>query len=287
MMKPFTIICDNMGDLPTSFYKEHDVRMMSLTYTMEGHTYDETHTLSSSAFYEKMRHGAMPSTSQINPEQAKEAFQAIISQGSDILCLTISSSLSGTYQSCMIAAQSLAQKDVKIRVIDTLSGSMGEGYLIYKAVQMKEANASMDDIGTWLEDHKRNVCHLITVDDLHHLCRGGRISKTSAMLGSMISLKPIIQINPEGILIATDKCHGRKKALNFLIEQLGVQMGSHKSDIVMIAHADAPVEAQQLADEIEQRYHIPTMISSAGPVIGAHTGPGMVALFFLGEARIQ
>lgn len=286
-MKPFKIMCDNMGDLPASFYQEHDVRFLSLTYTMEDVTYDETHTLRPGDFYAKMRLGAMPTTSQINPEHAKQAFQEVFAQGYDILCLTISSGLSGTYQSCAMAARQLQEKGASIQVIDTLSGSMGEGLLLYKAVQMKAANYTMDEIAAWLETNKRKVCHLITVDDLHHLCRGGRISKTSAMLGSMISLKPIIQMDEEGKLCASDKCHGRKKALKFLVERMGIQMGNHKSDIVMIAHADAYTDAKQLADEIQQTYHMETLINDAGPVIGAHTGPGMVALFFLGEKRMR
>lgn len=289
-MRSYVIMSDNMGDLPHSYYREHNIPLLSLSYTMDGVTYDETHPLSDEAFYQKMRGGALPTTSQINPQTARECFLRVLEQGTAVLCLSFSSGLSGTYNSCALAAKQLREEGYDIEVIDSLCASMGQGLLLYKAVQMKENGASFADVKNWLLANRLNICHVVLADDLYHLMRGGRISKSTAVVGSMLSIKPLIQMNDEGKLIPTGKAHGRKKGMRALVSMMGSQMGSRRqeNDIFMISHADCKEDAQTLAAMVQEAYGIQNvMINYIGPVIGSHTGPDTIALFYLGDQRMK
>lgn len=207
-----------------------------------------------------------------------------------VLCLSFSSGLSGTYNSCALAAAQLREEGYKIEVIDTLCASLGQGLLLYKAIELKEKGADFEEVRQWIMDNRLHICHVVLADDLFHLMRGGRISKSTAVVGSMLSIKPLIQMNDEGKLIPTGKSHGRKKGLRALVDLMGSQMGSHRdeNDIFMISHADCEEDAKKLAEMVKDAYGIDRcLIHYIGPVIGSHTGPDTIALFFLGDQRMS
>lgn len=290
-MKDFIITTDTTCDLPAEYIKEHHIGMLSLTYTLEGNTYNWEHPLPVKDFYDCMRSGSLPTTSQANPEEAKSLFERIIKeQDADILHIAFSSGLSGSYNSSRIAAEELSEEypDHRIIVIDSLCASLGEGLLVHKAVTMKEQGKSLDEVATWLEENKLHLVHNFTVDDLFHLYRGGRVSKTAAFVGTIINLKPILHVDNEGHLIPLSKVRGRKKSMIALVDAMEKQVGSwkDKNDIVFISHGDCEEEAQYLADLIKERLGYDSfLIHYVGPTIGAHTGPGVIALFYMGDFR--
>ncbi len=289
-MNNYIITTDTTTDLPEDYIKKHNLGIMSLTYTLEGTTYSKDNPLDVKLFYEKMRNGSMPTTSQVNPENAKNIFLPYLKDGYDILHIAFSSGLSGSYNSARIAAEELSEEfpERKITVIDSLAASLGEGLLVHKAVMLKEQGADLDTVADWVEQNKLHIVHNFTVDDLFHLHRGGRVSKATAILGTMINVKPILHVDDEGHLIALSKVRGRKKSLQALVDSMEKQMGSYRSqnDIVFISHGDSLADAQYVADLVKQRFGIESfLINYVGPTIGAHSGPGTMALFYLGEYR--
>ena len=285
-MSNFVIITDSTTDLPKSYYKEKNVPVVSLSYMMDGVTYEDMNGLSGTELFEKIREGAMPTTSQINPGQAREALEPFAKEGQDIIYIAFTSGLSGSYNSVRMAAEELLEEypDRKIAVIDSLCASMGEGLLLYKAIELKEQGKSFEEIVDWVENNKLNICHDVTIDDLHHLHRGGRVSKTSAVVGSIIKIKPMIHVNEEGKLIVIGKERGRKKAMLSLIDRMEQKQGDFKNDVVMIVHGDVEEDAEFLKKEIESRFGITNIITNCiGSVIGSHTGPGVIAIFYMGD----
>ncbi len=289
-MQKFVITTDNMADLPEAYYGEHQIPYMYLPYTMDGATYRKENELKSSDFYNRMRNGSMPTTSQVNSEDAKELWKPFMEDGYDILHIAFSSGLSGSYNSCRIAAEEMAEEypQRKVAVVDSLCASLGEGLLVHLAVQMKENEKSMDEIIEWLEGHKLNLCHMFTVDDLNHLHRGGRVSKMTAVIGTMINIKPVLHVDNEGHLIAVNKVRGRKRSLitlvNMMEERLKDYTGEKSS--VFISHGDCLEDAQFVARLVKERFGTEDiLINPVGSTIGAHSGPGTVALFFLGSYR--
>lgn len=289
-MNDYLIVTDNTADLPSDFYKEHNVEKLFLSYTMDGESYTDGHELTTKEFYDRVRKGSMPTTSQVNPESAREIFEKLIMITKKIIYIAFSSGLSGTCGNVHLAARELMEEnpDVKITVVDSLAASMGEGLLVYKAVQQKEAGMSYEDLVRYLEENKLHVVHNFTVDDLFHLYRGGRVSKTAAVLGSMINIKPVLHVDDEGHLIPVSKVRGRKKSLTVLVDSMEKQIGSYrdKNDIVMISHSDCVEDAEFVKKLVEERFGIyNVLINSIGPTIGSHTGVGTVALFYMGEYR--
>ena len=285
-MSKFVITADSTVDLPKAFLEEKQVPVVSLSYIIGGATYRDGEGLTSKEFYDKIREGAMPTTSQVNPEQARDLFEPILKEGTDILHIAFTSGLSGTYNSCRIAAEELSEEypDRKIVVVDSLCAASGGGMLLYKAIELKEQGKSFDEIVTWVEENKLHVCHDVTVDDLFHLHRGGRVSKTSAVLGTIIKIKPIIHVNDEGKLIVIGKERGRKKALQTLVERMEEKSQGFENDIVMITHGDALEDAEYVKGLIQDKFGITNiMINPLGTVIGSHTGPGVIALFYMGN----
>ena len=285
-MSEFIITADSTVDLPKEFLEEKNVPIVSLSYIVDGTTYKDGEGLTSKEFYDKIREGAMPTTSQVNPEQARDLFDPILKEGKDILHIAFTSGLSGTYNSCRIAAEELCEEypDRKIVVVDSLCAASGGGMLLYKALERKEQGKSLDEIAAWVEDNKLNVCHDVTVDDLFHLHRGGRVSKTSAVLGTIVKIKPIIHVNDEGKLIVIGKERGRKKALQTLVERMEEKSQGFENDIVMITHGDALEDAEYVKGLIQEKFGITNiMINPLGTVIGSHTGPGVIALFYMGN----
>lgn len=289
-MREFKILTDNTADLPESYIQEHDLSLAWLPYLLDGETYTRENTLDYPTFYAKMRAGSMPTTSQVNPQQAREVLEAVLRQGYDILCIAFSSGLSGTYNSVRIAAEELAEEypEATIAVVDSLCASLGEGLLVHKAVQMKEAGKSLGEIRDWLEANKLHLCHVFTVDDLNHLYRGGRVSRTAAFLGTLANIKPMLHVDDEGHLIALSKVRGRKKSIASLVDMMEERMGAWKdqNDILFISHGDCVEDANRLKELVEERTGIHAyLIGYIGPTIGAHSGPGTLALFFMGEKR--
>ena len=289
-MADYVIVTDNTADLPYSYYKEHGMEYTYLTYTMDGQSYGKNQELEFSDFYARMRNGSMPTTSQVNAEEAKEVFCPILEQGKDVLYLAFSSGLSGTYNSVRLAAEELQEEypERKIVVIDTLSASLGEGLLVDKAVELKEQGLSLEENAAWLEEHKLNLCHVFTVDDLFHLHRGGRVSKVAAVVGTMINLKPVLHVDNEGHLIPLKNVRGRKKSLSGLVSLMEEQIGEwkDKNTKIFISHGDCREDAEYVAKLVKEKFGYETfLINYVGATIGAHSGPGTIALFFWGDHR--
>ena len=289
-MNKFIITTDSTSDLPLEYLEKNNVGLLSIHVQIGDGEYLEDGSLNIKGFYDKMRQGIMLKTSQVNPEQAKIKFEEYLKEGYDILHISFSSALSGSYNSSRIAADQLQDeyKNNKIVVLDSLCASLGEGLLVYKALELKESGKSIDEISKWIEENKLNVCHYFTVDDLNHLYRGGRISKSTAILGTMIGVKPILNVDNEGCLKAVSKVRGRKKSLITLVDNMEklIKNSKYKNDIIFIGHADASKDAEFVANKIKERLGIESFfIAPIGAAIGTHTGPGAVTLFFMAENR--
>ncbi len=286
----FKISTDSNSDLPKDYVDQHRIGVVHLTCLFEGKTYGENDQLDHSYFYEKMRSGSMPTTSQVNPEEAKEFFLELLKTTKEILHIAFSSALSGTYNSVRIAAEEIMEEydDCKIVVIDATCASLGLGLLVHKAVMLREEGKSFDEVSQWVKENAGNLCHVFTVDDLNHLHRGGRVSKMTAVVGTIAGIKPLLKVDEEGKLVSYDKARGRKKSLVALVDYMESHMGSRASenDIVFISHGDALEDATFVSELIDERFGKKEyLIHTIGPTIGAHSGPGTIALFFLGEKR--
>ena len=285
-MKEFIITTDSTVDLPKSLLEEWQVPVISLSYTLDGTTYEDLSGLTSKELMDAIRNGAMPTTSQVNPEQARAAFEPFIREGKDILHIAFSSGLSGTCNSAKIAAEELMEEneDAKIIVIDSLCASMGEGLLLYKALELKKQGKNIDELAEWLEINKMHLCHDFTVDDLNHLYRGGRVSKATAVLGTMINIKPILHVDMEGHLVAVGKARGRKKSMLYMVDRMAEKSKGFENDVAMIVHGDCEEDAAFLEKQLRERFGIQKIIiNGIGAVIGSHTGPGVIAIFYMGN----
>ncbi|HKM03641.1 MAG TPA: DegV family protein [Lachnospiraceae bacterium] len=289
-MEDYMIVTNTTADLPQSYIDEFNLGLIFFTYTMDLVTYGRDNDLDYKEFYKKLREGKMASTSQVNPNELREYFERFLLKTNHILYLSFSSGLSGTYSNAKIVAEEMMEENpnCKILVVDSLCASLGEGLFVHKAVQLKKAGKSMEETASWMEDHILNFVHVFTVDDLNHLYRGGRVSKTAAILGTMINLKPILIVDNEGHLIPIGKVRGRKKSLHELVDYMEEKMGSYReqNDIIFISHGDAKEDGEFVAEEIKKRFGIECfLINHIGPTVGSHSGPGTIALFFLGEKR--
>ena len=289
-MNPYVIMTDTNSDLPVDYYEEHGIKVLSLKYLVDGETYDLEHPLDTGEFYAKMRNGSMPTSAQVNPDEAKAKMTECLEEGLDILYIAFSSGLSGTYQSGVVAKNEIDDEgrypNQKVIVIDSLAASLGQGLLVHKAVQMKDAGKSIDEVADWVEKNKNYLCHNFTVDDLFHLHRGGRVSKSTAVLGTMINIKPVLHVDDEGHLISLKNVRGRRKSLNALVDRMQEQAAGFENDIVFISHGDCIDDANYVRDLVKERFGIENfLINYVGPSIGAHSGPGTVALFFMGSPK--
>jgi DegV family protein with EDD domain len=287
-MNNYIITSDTTCDLPDSYVAEHGIDIIPLYYRMNDVIYGEENTMTPSDFYNEMRNGKMPTTMACNPETAEKHFRKYLEQGLDILHIAFSSELSSSYNTAAITARELASEypDNKIIVIDSRAASMGEGLMVYKAICNRDNGMNIDDNAKWVEDNKLHFCHQFTVDDLHHLHRGGRVSKATAIIGTMINVKPVLHVDDEGRLIPLSNVRGRKKALNTLIDNMEETMKGYDNDIVFISHGDCLDDAIYVSDKIKERFGIDKfMINYVCPTVGAHSGPGTLALFFMGDKR--
>ena len=289
-MSEYVITTDNNSDLLEKYLKDHGVGCMYLSYSMDGKNYTHENFLPEHEFYEAMRNGSMPTTAQVNPENAKALLEPYLKEGKDILHIAFSSGLSGTYNSSRIAAEELMEEypDRKIIVVDSLSASLGQGLLVWLAQQKKELGQTLEDVADWVEKNKLKMVHLFTVDDLNHLYRGGRVSRTTAIVGSMLNIKPVLHVDNEGKLTAIGKVRGRKKALQELVKLMDEKIGSFGADCdtIFISHGDCEQDAQYVAAKVKEKYNIKNIIiNQVSATIGAHSGPGTMALFFVGDVR--
>ena len=284
------IMTDSCCDLPISFINEHQIPIISLGFFLDGKEYvdDFGITLDYHSFYDMIRSGKMSTTSQINTQQFIDFFRIYLDQQIDILFVAFSSALSGTCNSALIASNTLKEEypDRTITVIDSLCASMGQGLLVHSAVMMKEEGYSLPDIVEWLENNKLKLNHWFTVEDLNHLKKGGRISAASAFVGTILDIKPILNVNNEGKLSPVEKVKGRKKSLRILMDKLEARIINAEQQTIMISHGDSLADAKHLKELILSKIKVQNIIiNNVGPVIGSHSGPGTIALFFYGEQR--
>lgn len=292
-MRKYVITTDTTSDLPSSYIKEHGIGVQPLYYRLDGIVYggdDGEDGLSPEVFYAKMRKGQLPSTMATNPDIVKKTFKKYTDQDIEVLHISFSSALSGSCNNAQIVAREICEENpnAKIIVVDSLSASLGEGLLVHKAVMLKEAGKSIEEVADWLENNKLHLCHQFTVDDLGHLHRGGRVSKTTAIIGTMINVKPILHVDNEGKLTPLSNVRGRKKSLITLVDNMEKQIVGYEdqNDIVFISHADALEDAEFVADKVRERFGIKQfMINYVSPTVGAHAGPGTIALFYMGNER--
>ena len=283
----YQIITDSGCDLPVEKQKELGLQAVSLTLLYKGQTLPDCVTDETKAFYDGLRAGEEASTAAVNPDQWAKAMELSLQEGKDVLAVTFSSGLSTTYQSAVIAADELAQAypDRKIRVVDSLCASLGQGLLLYYACQKRDAGMELDALADWLEEAKFQLCHWFTVDDLMYLKRGGRVSAATALVGTMLKIKPVLHVDNEGHLISKTKARGRKAAIDALADKVA-QLGQQEQDVMFICHGDCIEDALALKAQLQLRFGVKEVyIGYTGAVIGSHSGPGTLALFFLGDHR--
>ena len=284
----YRIITDTCCDLWPEFYQELNVDAIPLSVNFQGQVID-TYTESwLKDFYNGLRTGQAAQTSAANPEGWKNIIEPVLQSGQDALVLAFSSGLSTTYQSAVIAAQELeeAYPQRKVSVLDSLCASMGQGLLLYYACKMRDSGLSLEELTQWCEENKLNLCHWFTVDDLMYLKRGGRVSAATALVGTMLQIKPVMHVDNEGHLVKVSTARGKKASLDALAKKVAETGLPGKNDTVFISHGDCPEDAQYLADKLKAQYGVKEVITYyVGAVIGSHSGPGTVALFFLGKQR--
>ena len=290
-MKQFILATDACSDLTAEIVKKHDIAIIPMVLEIEGKTYThhlDERELSLNDFYNQLRDKKVSRTSLVNVGEFVQFFTGLLEKGQDILYVALSSALSGTYQSAMMAIDMLKDDypDRKIIAVDTLSASLGEGYLVWRAALLKEEGKSIDEVTAWLEANKYNLRHLFTVEELGTLKRGGRLSGTAAFFGTLLGVKPILHVTYDGKLSVLYKVVGRKKSLTEMIDIMGKQIVNSEEQVVFIAHGDCLDEAKEVGGLIRAKMKIKDlMYSYIGPVIGSHSGPGTIAVFFMGNKR--
>lgn len=295
-MSNYILSCCSTADMPKKFFDDNNIPYLCFHYNMDGVEYadDLGQSMSFDIFYQKIAEGSMPTTSQVNVNQYTEFFESFLNEGKDILHVSLSSGLSGSYNSACIAAQELLKKypERDIRIVDSLGASGGYGLLMAMAIELKNSEKSLDELHTWLEENKLNVHHWFFSTDLTSYYRGGRISKTSQVFGTMLNICPLLNMDNLGRLIPRSKYRGKKRITNEIVARMidHSQNGTAYSGKCFITHSACPEEAGMVADLV--RANFPNLkeeilINSIGTVIGSHTGPGTVALFFMGDKRID
>lgn len=290
-MSNFVVITDSSCDLPASLVEELGIHICPLSFLLDGESYfnyPDNREMSPETFYSKVAAGSMPTTNAVNIGQATEAMELYLKQGKDVLALGFSSALSTTFNSFAIAADDLRDhyRDRKIYAVDTLSASVGQGLLIYEAAKMCRDGKSIEETRDWVEANKLHVCHWVTVNDLFHLKRGGRVSAATAVMGTMLQIKPVLIVNEEGKLDTVAKARGRKAALTMLADKVVETAIEPEKRTMFISHSACREDAEFVVNEIKTRCGVKeVIISDIGPVIGSHTGVGCVAMCFLGTHR--
>ena len=288
----FAIVTDSSSNLPEDIIDQHDLTVLPLTFMVDGEEYRsylKGEKTDLSQFYTMMREGKVITTSLPNLKESRESIESLLRSGTDVLYLGFSSGLSGTYQAIELLLTELAglYPERTVASVDTLAASLGEGLLVYYAAKMREEGASIEKVRDWVEEHKLHLAHWFTVDDLMFLFRGGRVSRTSAWAGTLLNIKPVMHVDDEGHLIPLEKVRGRKKSLKALVDHMEQTAMSPVADrTVFITHGDCLEDAEYVADLVRERFGVSdVLINWVDPVIGAHSGPGTMALFFLASER--
>ena len=284
----FQIITDSCCDFPTPMYGQLGLTFVPLTVEFRGNTFDDKNDDSLKDMYQGLRAGEVAKTSAVNPSRWSQAMEKALAAGKDVLVLAFSSGLSTTYQSAVIAAEELkdAYPDRKIQVIDTLCASMGQGLLVWYACKKRDEGLSLDEVAQWVLDNRPHLCHWFTVDDLMYLKRGGRISAATALVGTMLQIKPLLHVDDEGHLINMTKTRGRKAAIDAMVKKAQELGAGYDNSTMFISHGDCLSDAEYPSRQLKEKCGVKdVVISYVGAVIGSHSGPGTLALFFLGSHR--
>ena len=289
-MRKFAIVIDSGCDMPKEYLEEHGVECVKLGFMMNDVNYEgeDGQPIDPKDFYKILRDGAMPTTYQVTAEQAKLHVEPLLKEGKDVLILTFSSGLSGTAGSFAVAAKELSESypDRKIMVVDSLCGSMGEGLFLDYVIKKADSGADLDETAEYAEGLKLHICHYFTVDNLFHLKRGGRVSAATAIVGSILKIKPVMHVDDNGKLVAIGKVIGRKKALNAIVEKLFESMDMDENDPIFISHGDCIEDVEYVKGLIlERKPNVDIKVHYVGAVIGTHSGAGTVALFCKGKKR--
>ena len=287
-MANYRIITDSCCDLTPELIAKLNITVAPLTMLFQGNVRQDSVGEDIKEVYEGLRQGDAASTSAANPDHWASFMEPVLAAGEDVLVMAFSSGLSTTYQSAVIAATDLAEKypDRKIRVVDTLCASLGQGLLVYYTCQKRDEGLDLDALTKWVEDNKLNLCHWFTVDDLMYLKRGGRVSAATALVGTVLQIKPVLHVDNEGHLINVTKARGRKAAIEALVKKMAETAIPGANDLVYICHGDCIQDAEYLAKLVKEKFGVKeAFIGYTGAVIGSHSGPGTLALFYLGEHR--
>jgi len=290
-MQKFIIATDSCSDLGNQFVKDHELEIIPLSVEIDGKNYQhypDERELPIKDFYEMLREKKVAKTSLINVGTFLEFFETFLKQSLDILYIGFSSALSGTLQSARVAALELKESypNQKIIIVDTLAASMGQGLLVYYATELKKQGKTIEEIAEWIEQHKLNLIHLFTVDDLGTLRRGGRLSDSKAFIGTLLKVKPILHVNDEGKLVPIKKARGRLFSLDSMLELISEKIDNKQEQVVFISHGDSLDDAMYVGNLMKERYLVKEVVyGMIGPIIGAHSGPGTIAVFFLGNQR--
>ncbi len=289
-MRQFVIVTDTASDLPDSYYSRHDVIPIRLGFTMDGVTYegeDGPH-LDVKEFYKRLRGGSMPTTFQVTPDQAEKVMSALAEEGHDVLAIAFSSGLSGTYESYITAAKRVEEKYParKVAVVDSLCASLGQGLLVDYVVKKADTGAGLEETRAYAEDLKLHICHIFTVEDLFHLKRGGRVSAGTAIVGTLLNIKPVLHVDDAGHLIPIGKTMGRKKSITALVDRMAELNITTDDEPIFISHGDCPNDVELLITLLKKKFgEREIFVNDIGSVIGTHSGAGTLAVFFRGSHR--
>ena len=284
----YRIITDTCCDFPEQMYQELNLTVVRLSVNFRGQTVSAYPESWLREMFASLRAGEEATTSAANPQAWEEAIAPVLERGEDALVLAFSSGLSTTYQSAVIAAKELMERfpGRRVNVVDTLCASLGQGLLVYYACQKRDEGMSLDALTDWCEEKKFNLCHWFTVDDLMYLKRGGRVSAATALVGTMLQIKPVLHVDNDGHLINMSKVRGRKASIAALAKKMGETMLPGQNDTVFICHGDCQEDAEHLAALVKEQYGVKNvLIYYVGAVIGSHSGPGTLALFYMGKER--
>lgn len=288
MMSAYKIITDSACDLPKSMLQQLDVKTAPLHVMFKGQNLSDSVDEGLKEIYDGLRAGEKTSTSAVNPEGWREVMEPVVAGGNDALVLAFSSGLSTTYQSAVIAAREVqeAYPGRKVMVVDTGCAALGQGLLVWHACKMRDSGLSLEELTAWCEENKLHLCHWFTVNDLMYLKRGGRVSAATAVLGTMLQIKPVLHVDDDGHLVNMLKARGRKASMEALVKKLDELGQGYDNSTVFICHGDCPEEAQQLKKMVLQRPGVKEVfVGNLGAVIGSHAGPDTLALFFMGKNR--
>lgn len=287
-MNKFEIFTDSSCDLPAELLEKHNIHVQQLDVTVDGCDPVANNELDIKEFYNELRSGKCAKTNAVSMQAFKDSMRPYIENGKDVLYIGFSSGLSATYNNGRLALDELKEEFPERTLIyaDTLAASLGQGMIVVYAAELRESGASIEEVRDFVNDNRLNICHQFTVDDLFFLKRGGRVNAATAIVGSMLGIKPILHVDNEGHLISIDKTRGRKAAIMALFKRMKETADLSKYKHVYISHGDCLDDAQILADIIKDEYGIDeVVINDVGPVIGAHSGPGTLALFYYGTER--